>query len=660
MAIDLNKYKLQNLDKYKLQGATPGGFPTEEPPAVKQSFMQRLNGAASRAASQTVGAASNIVSGIGNVANALTSSEQTLGRGLSTVGSSAPGQIKTQNSADFDAQQKIINAIHTATDPVKKQHLTDFLKQQYGTDYQAPTASDINPALDMSNKEVLGAAAGTALDIVTAGSLNKVAQSGKILKAAQPVAQIAENLSTGAKLARVAKNTAKLSAKGAVIGYGYDVANKLQEDKDASEAFKPGWGTALGAGIPAVFGAYQAGKISIKTLGPRIDNSLIKPLLKDFRYGKNPGKTMAEMGIVANSQDELVTKLRQAKQKVGAELGQTAQTLEAQIGQTNPVAIDLSKSLSPLDDAIQQAATNNDQTLLDRIQKVKTALTQKLTTGLDEKGNVIIQSAGERSLQGGFANALEMKRLVGTMTKWTGNPTEDKLINKALKEVYSGIDNMMMAEARKASPELAASFEKLNGQYADLLTGEIAAKHTYELTQRQNLVSLPIKVGTATGIITAIATGGAAIPAILAGVGAGALEKALSSTAVKTRVASWLSKESPGVIEKLVRQNPSLQNVLYNTFIKENDIVDKKVLKMLKDIKTNGVPVGLSIKNVSANALDPMVDTGSAFNNRLNKYETQALANANDAPLTDRVQVFRSPLGTTTLPKRRITPRGKK
>lgn len=81
---------------------------------------------------------------------------------------------------------------------------------------------------------------------------------------------------------------------------------------------------------------------------------------------------------------------------------------------------------------------------------------------------------------------------------------------------------------------------------------------------------------------------------------------------------------------------------------------------MLKDIKTNGVPVGLSIKNVSANALDPMVDTGSAFNNRLNKYETQALANANDAPLTDRVQVFRSPLGTTTLPKRRITPRGKK
>ena len=87
-----------------------------------------------------------------------------------------------------------------------------------------------------------------------------------------------------------------------------------------------------------------------------------------------------------------------------------------------------------------------------------------------------------------------------------------------------------------------------------------------------------------------------------------------------------------------------------------------KVIKRVKDAQNgpDGQAGFIRIRKDSASSTDPMVDTGSAFNNRLNKYETQALANANDAPLTDRVQVFRSPLGTTTLPKRKITPRGKK
>lgn len=560
-------------------------FPTAQPEEQKSSFMSRLSGL------------------VKSVGSALTTSEQKFGQALSTVvDKNTLNTVDQTTKTEQDSQRSIIDAIQKETDPAKKQRLTDFLKANY-TDYQAPTATDINPAFGMSNKEVLGAAAGTALDVVTAGALNKAAQSGKILKAAAPVAQAVDNLTTAGKVVKTIKNTAKASAVGGTIGYGYDVANKLQDDESFSEAIKPGWGTALGAAIPLAFGARAIQKLGSKELATRINNSLIKPLLKDFRYGKNPGKTIAEMGLVANSQDELVTVLRTAKQQVGEQLGQVAKNLEQQISQANPVAIDLTKALSPLDDAIKQAATNNDQTLINRIEQVKKALTQKLEAGLDEAGNTVIQSVGERELVGGFDNALSLKRLVGSLTKWTGNPTEDKLINKALKEIYSSIDNTMLAEARKASPELASQFEKLNGQYADLLTGEIAAKHTYELTQRQNLVGLPVKVGTVTGVITALATGGAAVPAILAGIGAGALEKALSSTPVKTRVAAWLAKESPGVIEKLVQKNPKLKDVLYNTFVKENDLVDKKVLETIKNIKTKGIPVGLSVEMRGANQL---------------------------------------------------------
>ena len=85
-----------------------------------------------------------------------------------------------------------------------------------------------------------------------------------------------------------------------------------------------------------------------------------------------------------------------------------------------------------------------------------------------------------------------------------------------------------------------------------------------------------------------------------------------------------------------------------------------KVIKRVKDAQNGPDSQAgfIRIRKDLASSTDPMVDTGSAFNNRLNKYETQALANANDAPLTDRVQVFRSPLGTTTLPKRTLTPKG--
>ncbi len=158
---------------------------------------------ATMGASQPSSSASSggFLSSVGGVAksvgNALTSSEQMLGKGLSTVGSSVPTQIKNQSGADFDAQQKIINAIHQATDPAKKQHLTDFLKQQYGTDLQTPTAGDINPGFNLSNKQVIGSAAGTLLDVASVGTYGeaaKGAETGKLFKPALQVPSIASGL----------------------------------------------------------------------------------------------------------------------------------------------------------------------------------------------------------------------------------------------------------------------------------------------------------------------------------------------------------------------------------------------------------------------------------------------------------------------------------
>ena len=558
-------------------------------PAAKKSLFSKIG---------------SVAKGIGS---AITSSEQTFGKALSTVGSNVPTQVGNLNVESARDQQTLIDAIHKQTDPAKKAHLIRAMNLTYGQNFQAPTQTDINPAFGLSNKQVIGAAGGTALDIATAGTLAKGAKSFSLLKAAAPGAEAAANtykaLSTGQKLTKLAKSTAKASAVGGAIGYGYDVTQNLQANKGTGEAFKPGWGAALGIALPAAFGAYKAGKITANTLGARIDNSLIKPLAKDFRYGKNPGKTIAELGITANSQDQLVTNLRKAKQQVGAMLGDTAKTIQQTLSQQGSVKIDLKPSLEVLDTALKDAAVKNDSTLLQRLQNVKRALTHKLAPITDKEGLTGIVSTGSRNLNGGFQEALDIKRLVGDLTKWTGNPTEDKSVNVALKKLYSSIDEKLTSAAKSASPELSTRFDLLNKQYADLLTGEIAAKHTNELTQRHNLVSLPIKVGGAAGLITAIATGGAAIPAILATVGAGALDKALSSTAVKTRIAAFLSKEGPSALEKLITKNPAIKDVLYKTFYKENKSVDKAVLSKLQDFKKNGVPVGLSIKNTSPKTL---------------------------------------------------------
>jgi len=116
----------------------------------------------------------------------------------------------------------------------------------------------------------------------------------------------------------------------------------------------------------------------------------------------------------------------------------------------------------------------------------------------------------------------------------------------------------------RADPELLAQV----GLFADLTSAELATRNRDAIVQRSNMVSMPVKVGTAAAIITSLGSGGAAIPAILAGAGAAALDKALGSTAVRSRIAAWLGSESPSVITQVLQQNPGIKTVLYRALPK--------------------------------------------------------------------------------------------
>jgi hypothetical protein len=224
--------------------------------------------------------------------------------------------------------------------------------------------------------------------------------------------------------------------------------------------------------------------------------------------------------------------------------------------------LDLTKSLSPIDETIQKAAANNDTTVLQRLQNVKRAITEDLIPKIDSEGNVVIASKGPRNLSTAtFQEALDAKRKIGDLTKFTGNASDDKTVNLALKQVYGGINTATKSLAHSIDDNLATKFEKANQQYADLQTAHIAIQHRSELIKGQNLVSLGQGIRGAGAVATAFLTGGP-VTAVLAGVSELALEKALSSPAVKTRAAVWLAKQTPGVLNKLYTQNPAVRSAL--------------------------------------------------------------------------------------------------
>lgn len=373
-----------------------------------------------------------------------------------------------------------------------------------------------------------------------------------------PVGEIAGAVGAGAKALgageKLAPAIGKLAA-GLGTGYAVDTTSHLAEGKTGAEALVPGAGTAVGGAIPAVG---ETAKIAFKFAegqGPRIINSLIKPLAKDFSYGKNPGRAVAEAGIVANNFEDLAAGISEARQTTGRAIGSLGSTLS-----TKPI-VQLGDALSPLDDAMRTAANQNNPTLLQRLQAVKTALTHVLEPQVDEEGKIGIKTVSERNLSNlTFAEARDVLRSVGDVTQFTGNPSDDKSVNSALKSVYGSIKQSTLEAARTINPEAAAEFEKLTEKYADLTSAEIATKYRDKIVQRANLVGLsPTTAALGTGLLTAIATGGAAVPAIAAGLAGGAIDKLAASPGFKTRLAAALSKKSPEEAGALFKAIPALR-----------------------------------------------------------------------------------------------------
>ncbi len=529
------------------------------------------------------------------VGNALTSSEQEFGKDIAGAiipHTEAQQKIEKARQLEQDTTQALVKHIQDLKAQGKDtSHAIETLKGIMEGGSSVQTDEQFNPAITKTGGEVIGDAAGVALDIASAGSYGagaKGAKTGTLLTKeanlaargaeAAKIAATAKNIEVGTKfgtqflteggkpalsetLKEIGKKTVERAAVGAGTGYAYDVAGNLQEGKTGTEALKPGMGALTGGAVPVLIGGVQAGVAITKDTAPRFINSLIKPRQADFSYGKDPGRTVSEMGITGNNLPDFADNIRTAKNDIGREIGSIYSS-----PQNAGLAINAEDQISKIDDAIKEAAKGgkSNQAMVTTLQNIKDGLLyehQVNADGVIEKVGTTPRDLSKLTPQ----EAFDLKKLVAEQTKFTGNPSDDKKVNTVLQNIYGSLKEKLNETVGVNNPEI----KDLNQKFADLTSAEIATVHRNDIVRRADQISMPAKVGIGTGLATLVGTGGAIVPAAVIGLGAVGLDKALQSTAVKTRVAAWLGSESPSVITKMFKEHPEIATVLYRLLPKE-------------------------------------------------------------------------------------------
>jgi len=323
-----------------------------------------------------------------------------------------------------------------------------------------------------------------------------------------------------------------LGIKAGTEAIGFGGISATQTGELGKEARDTAIISALFPVAGAVSTAVKNSKIT-ETISKRLINSLIKPSLRVESYGKNPGLRVAQEGLTASSFEDLSKKISERRGSIFGEM----ETIANKSGKT----VDLSDVIIPIDKALEKAmkTPKTNSTLITRLQETKDDLLG------------ILKNTKTPTVK----EAVDFKRTIGDITKFTGNASDDSLINKPLKMIYG--------KTKDAINQVEPKLKGLNERYADLTSAEIATRHRDIIAGRQNILGLTTQgFGTGAALISAIATGGAITPAILIGVGAAGVKEALSTPRAKTQMASFLVKLSKTEKEALFKKAPWLKGVL--------------------------------------------------------------------------------------------------
>jgi hypothetical protein len=363
------------------------------------------------------------------------------------------------------------------------------------------------------------------------------------------IGDVASFVLPGGAAAKATKGANFLARTGALAASDATVTaiRDGEFDRDAVDA------AIIAAAFPIVGKGAQVAKGMLPSgadAGGKVINSLIKPLLKDFSYGKNPGQAVAKAGITANSLDDLTVKIRAARQKTGEEISQ-------RVASSNAV-FNADDALKSLDDALVEASKSprTNAAVINRLLDVKADILRVGEDGLPT-----------RKLSDISATELwELNKDIGDLARWTGNASDDEIVNKAIRNAYSSTRSKLEGGV--------SGLDDVSETYANLKSAETATEYRDKIASRQNLISFSgTQLGTAAAVTSAVVSGGAVVP-ILIGASAAAGTEALKSPAVKTRVAAWLASASKEEVKDAFVQAPWLRSAIQSALLGEEEESD--------------------------------------------------------------------------------------
>lgn len=310
-----------------------------------------------------------------------------------------------------------------------------------------------------------------------------------------------------------------------------ETASKLGIPADvASREFLKRAGSSVGAGLTsaatsggnpsdiatgAAFGAFNPSEPFKKTdiipekIGNPLAYSMMKgymlPWAKDFKYNHDPVKGWLDEGLTANNIDDAAQQAAQRKTEIGQQIKQSY-TNSSQSGQTS----DYSKALDPLQAKIAE---------LNKNPKSNASTIQRLQNAHDDLSATLQKNPNMTP-----SEAFDFKDQINQLTKWTGNPGDDKPINAALQDSYRNVRDTLNNQV----PEL----KDFNERYGNLT--EATKRLQYRADASNPLLNFG-KGAWDLGWAALLGHGNPVATAALMG-----LETAGRSGAVKTRLAKAL------------------------------------------------------------------------------------------------------------------------
>lgn len=360
-----------------------------------------------------------------------------------------------------------------------------------------------------------------------ASTASKLVKSAKV--AEEVVTKVAPKIPEAVSLVQ---KTLKLGTKIAPQ-VASDTATALQQTGDTKEAGMTG---VISAGFGAASPVVKWLGTNIASKAPRIINSLIKPLSKEFEFGKNAGAGVVKEGVkgatIGSFYDNLVAK----RKEIGTLIGE-------KLSKVKDVKVDVTPAVNSLDEAIKKANKQGEAALATRLREVKNALVSEFDEATGE-------AIGSKDLVMSPENARKFKTEIGEAIRWTGQAFDND-VNQARVNVYRQINDAIDA----AVPGV----KDLNARYADIFSAETSMKRTRDIIERQNLAGLiPTGVGAAVGTTASLASGDTGLTAVGKGLLAGAATKFGGSALAKTYGLAPTVSTVGKIVEKSPFINPAL------------------------------------------------------------------------------------------------------